>query len=236
MIVTDVLPSNWRDVFSRDHRRIGIGCDPATTTKKKSNPTGIAVIQQVGLTYFVRLLLRFKTSDPRVTTAILRELATGLPHGLKARRICILATNERFYAAGLRRELAGIVPVEPVIESEVTTYLGEDMIFKSYLGNQLVNTIEDGYLPVPDEPWVKADIRQVVRDKGTFTAEPDENGNHADGFCAIGAGLHALIGKGGPAQARAVPVGTSKMTGRPNPGFKNPHFRQFEQSGVKVHA
>jgi hypothetical protein len=236
MIVSDVLPASWRDVFSENDRRIGIGVDPATTTKKKSNPTGIAVIQQVGLSYFVRILLRFKTSDPDVTTEILRELVTGLPHTLKARRLCILATNERFYAAGLRRQFSGIVPVEMLIESEATTYLGEKMTVKSYLGNQLVNTIEDGYLPLPDEPWVKSDIRQVVRDKGTFNAEPDENGNHADGFCAIGAGLHALIARGGPAQAKATPVGSSAKSGKPNAGFKNPYYSKFQTHGAKIHV
>ena len=186
MIVSDVLPANWRDVFHPDHRKIGIGADPATTTKKKSNPSAIAVTQQVGLSFFVRILVKFKTSDPAVTTALLRELL-DLPHGLRARRLCILATNERFYAAGLRRELAGLVPVEAVIESEATQYLGERMLVKSYLGNQFVNTIDDGYLPLPDASWLKADIRQVERVAGSFAAEPDENGNHADGFCAIGA-------------------------------------------------
>lgn len=233
MIVSDVLPANWRDVFSRDYPRVGIGVDPATTTKKKSNPTGVAVIQQVGLSYFVRLLLRFKTSDPQVTTAILRELATGLPHSLKVRRICILATNERFYAAQLKRELAGIVPVDPVIESEATVYLGENMLVKSYLGNQLVNTIEDGYLPLPDETWVKADLRQVVRDKGTFTAEPDENGNHADGFSATSAGLHALISKGGPAVADAVDISGGKTRRR---DLKNPFAGLHFSRGTTLHA
>ena len=236
MIVSDVLPANWRDFLSRDHRKLGLGVDPATTTKKKSNPSSIALIQQVGLSYFVRLLLKFKTSDDRVTTAIIKEIVTGLPHGLKCRRCCILATNERFYASALKRAMSGIVPVELVIESEATQYLGEKMLFKSYLGNQLVNTIEDGYLPLPDEPWVKADIRQVVRDKGTFTAEVDEWGSHADGFCAIGAGLHAIIGRGGPAQASATEVGDFGATGKPNIGWKNPFYSKFQNTGAKVHA
>ncbi len=226
MTLSHVLPANWRDVFTRDHRRIGIGVDPATTTKKKSNPSAIAVIQQVGLSYFVRILLRFKTSDDRVTTGLIHELALELPHGLKVRRVCILATNERFYAGQLRRSLAGKVPVEAVIESEATQYLGEQMTVKAYLGNQLVNTIDDGYLPLPDEKWVQSDFRQVDRDKGTFNAEPDENGNHADGFCATGAGLHALIGRGGPAQARAVTTGS--FGGRKSSGgWKNPYFSKF---------
>lgn len=236
MIFSEVLPANWRDVFTED-RKIGIGVDPATTTKKKSNPTAIAVIQQVGLSYFVRLLLRFKTSDDRVTTEILREIATGLPRGLRVRKICILATNERFYAGQLKRALAGTVPVEPVIESESTVYLGEKMSIKAYLGNQLLNQLDDGYLPLPDESWVKADLRQTERSQGTFIADPDENGNHADGFCAIGAGLHALIGAGGPAEAAAMQVGSFGAAcaggGRK---LRNPFASKFEQRGTLIHV
>lgn len=236
MKALDVLPNNWRDVFHPDHRTIGIGCDPATTTKKKSNPTGVSVVQKVGLTYYVRLLLRFKTQDPAVTTWILRELASGLPHGLRVRRLVILATNERFYAAGLRRELAGIVPVEPLVESEATVYLNEKMLVKSYLGNQLVNTIEDGYLPLPDESWVKTDLRQKVRDKGTFEADVDENGNHADGFDAVAAGLHAVMGKGGPAQASATQVGTfGKAKGAGRKLF-NQYAKFHGTGGVRLHC
>jgi hypothetical protein len=234
MISIDVLPSNWRDFISLDHRRVALGIDPATTTRQKSNPTAIALLQQVGLMVYVRLLVRFKTSDDRVTTAIAREIATTLPHGLKLRRLCILATNERFYAAALKRHLAGIVPVEMLIESEATQYLGQKMLFKAYLGNLLCNQIEDGYLALPDEPWVKSDIRQVVRDKGTFTAEVDEDGSHADGFSAITAALHGLAGPGGPAIAAAIDI-TGEA--RPNPGWKNPFYHIHQPGGrVKTHA
>ena len=235
MNVADVLPANWTSFFSPTGLRIGIGVDPATTTKKKSNPTGISVLQQDGVMIWARLVLRFKTDDDRVTTALIRAIATGLPHGLKARKVCILATNERFYAGQLRRSLAGIVPVEAVIESEATQYLGEKMSIKAYLGNQLINTLEDGYSGIPDEAWLKADIRQVVRTAGTFDAEVDENGNHADAFCALGAGLHALRGRGGRAVASATPVGSlSKPTS--SQGWKNPNFQKFQRGGSKIHV
>ena len=234
MIASDVLPSNWREVFSPNHPRIGIGVDPATTTKKKSNPTSIAVIQQVGLSFFVRVLLRFKTSDPRVTTWLLRELL-NLPHGLKCRRVAILATNERFFAAGLKREFTGICPVELVIESEATIYLGQSMSTKAYLGNQLVNTLDDGYLALPDYPWVQKDLRQVVREGGTFAAEVDEGGNHADGFCSIGAGLHTLLSGSGPAQASAAQVGTFGGRQQAGRALKNPYAHLYEK-GTRLHA
>ncbi len=200
-----------------------MGLDPATTTNKKSNPSSIAVIQQVGLMFYVRLLLRFKTSDPRVTSWLMREVVT-LPHGLRARSVGALATNERFYCATLKRELAGICPVELVIESEATMYLGQKMSVKAYLGNLVVNTIEDGYLAVPDYPWVQADLRQPVRTGGTFSAEVDEVGNHADGFCSISAALHALIGAGGArAEATAVPTAPMAKGSGAASWLKNPY-------------
>ena len=71
MNVADVLPANWTSFFSPTGLRIGIGVDPATTTKKKSNPTGISVLQQDGVMIWARLVLRFKTDDDRVTTALI---------------------------------------------------------------------------------------------------------------------------------------------------------------------
>ena len=234
MIHSDVIPLGWRDVFTSNNPRIGIGLDPATTTKKKSNPSSIAVVQQVGLSFFVRVLLRFKTSDPRVTTSILRELL-DLPHGLKCRRTSILATNERFFAAGLKHEFAGICPVELVIESEGTVYLGQSMSMKAYLGNQLVNTIDDGYLALPDYPWVQKDLRQVIKEGGTFASDVDESGNHADAFCAISAALHSLLSGSGPVQASATQVGTFGSNQQVGRDLKNPYAHLYEK-GTRLHA
>ena len=61
----DVLPRGWRDLLV-PKGPVGIGLDPGTTTKKTSNPTGLALIQQVGADYIARLVVRFKTSDPDV--------------------------------------------------------------------------------------------------------------------------------------------------------------------------
>lgn len=207
--IADVLPTAWADVFSAGHPRIGLGLDLGTTTHKKSNPSALAVVQQVAHTYFARLLVRWKTADPNVTRGILRAVLGGLPHGLRARRLCIDATSERFFATDLRTEFAGLVPVELVIASESTTYGGESMSMKVYLGNLLINTIEDGYLALPPEGWVKTDFRQVVRDRGTFTAEVLEDGGHADVFGAVQNALHALVAKGGPTKAGAA--GTTRL-------------------------
>lgn len=230
--IEDVLPADWLDLFDPLYPRIGLGLDPATTTKAKSNPSAFVAIQQLSLMYFARLVVRFKTDDPEVTKAIMRLILTGLKSkGMHARRLCIAATNERFFAAACRREFAALVPVQLVIESEKTEYLGEEMLYKAYLGNLVVNTVEDGYLPLPPEPWLKKDIRQVVRDKGTFNAEVEDDGGHGDCFVGLGLALHALKTKGGPAEASAASTGSYGAGGKPTRKLFNRYASRYVKSG-----
>ncbi|HMO03937.1 MAG TPA: hypothetical protein PKC67_02380 [Kiritimatiellia bacterium] len=226
--VDHVIPRGWKDLITPGDP-VGIGVDLATTEKKKSNPSAIAVVQRVSNDFFARLVLRFKTSDPDITEALIRK-AHELPHGLRARKTCIDATNERFFATNLRRKLMGTAVVALVVSSESTTYLGEKMNFKTYLGNLFVNTIDDGRLALPPETWLEKDIRQVVRDRGMFDADVDEEGNHADSFDAIKLALHALIGTAsGPVEAHAAPVGTfTKAPAHwPVAGRRNPTTNLF---------
>lgn len=220
--VSEIFPPGWRGYFAPENGRIGIGIDLATTTKRKSNPSALAITQQVGLMYYVRLLIKWKTDQPAVTRAII-DHALQLPHGLKVGQICIDATNERYFATDLRTYFAGRVPVTLVINSEAISYLGESMLVKAYLGNLLVNTIVDGYLALPDEEWVKNDFRQVVSSRGTFSADVDADGNHADGFDAVANSLHALQRGNARVEAHAASVGTSAHHDRP--GIKNPLSR-----------
>src|SRR3954471_21982209 len=111
--VAQILPPGWLDLFSAEHGQIGVGLDPATTTKATSNPSAIVVVQRVNLMHYARLILRYKTADPNVTFFLLHAIVTGLrTRGLSVRRLCLLATNERFFAVGVRQRLAGKVPVE----------------------------------------------------------------------------------------------------------------------------
>lgn len=209
--VNDILPAGWRDVF-KPTGRIGIGTDLGTTTKAKSNPTGVAVIQEDGRDLVARLVVRFKTADERVLPALLRQLCQ-LPHGLRVRKVCADATNERFFVARIKRELAGLVVVEPVVASDGVEYGGEKMNMKTFLGALLVNTIEDGRLLLPRAEWLRDDIRSVKRDRGSFSADVDADGNHADCFDGLKLALFALRGlAAGPAVAAAAAVGTFGAT------------------------
>lgn len=219
--IDDILPAGWEDLLSPVHPRLGLGLDPATTTKKMSNPSGLVLTQQVGQFYYPRVALRFKTDDPDVTFGLIERLYKGVrSRGLNIRKLCILATNERFFAVSVRKKMAGRMPVELLIESEKTQYLGEEMLYKAYLGNLFVSTIEDGYLALPPEEFIKKDVRQVVRDRGTFDAEVAEDGGHADVFAGIAASLHALKGKGGKIDAAGAQVGTFGAKRLPDPGRK----------------
>lgn len=228
----DLLPAGWPDVLDAQHPRIGLGLDIATTTGGKSNPSGLAITQEVGLMRMVRLVVRFKTDDPDVTTGLIERVHAGLrARGLNARRLCIDATNERFFAVQLKRKLAGKLPVELIISSEKTTYMGEAMLWKVYLANLLINTADDGYLGIPPLDWLKNDLRQVVRDRGTFTAEVADDGGHADCFDGIKLSLHALMAKGGRGEVAAASTGSLGRTQAPGRKVLNPYAANFERRG-----
>lgn len=221
----EVLPRDWRDLLT-PHHPIAAGLDVATTTNKKSNPAALAIIQKVSADFIVRAIARWKTADPRVTEAVLDELLT-LPHGLRMRRVVIDATNEKFFAARQAQRLAGKVVVELITAGENMTYRGEEMNWKTYLGNQLVNICEDGHLLLPHEEWLQKDLRAPAKDKGGFTCEVDADGNHGDCFDGIKQAIHGLIGSGGPATASAAAVGSFGVAAPQRSGIRNPFAHLF---------
>lgn len=236
MNVANILPPAWPAAFAPHGPRIGLGLDIATTTNKKSNPSALAVVQQIGLSYYARLVLRLKTGDPAVLRTLISLILSGLPHGLRARRLCVDATNERFFAVDLRRALAGTLPVDLIVSSENTDYGGETMSWKDYLGNLLINTCEDGYLGLPPEKWLEIDLRQVTRERGTFQADVIEDGGHADCFDGIKLALHSLVAKGGPVQAHAAGPGNFGTAVAPRRSLKNPYASAFEHRQAHTNA
>ncbi|WP_448577451.1 hypothetical protein [Thermosphaera sp.] len=206
----DEAPLGWAERLGDGP--VAIGWDLATTEQAKSNPSAIAVVEGDGARAIVRLVLRFRTSDPDRALAIARDIVTGCRRvrsgvSLSARRLAVDASNERFFAARVRKDLAGVVPVELVVASESTQHLGETMPMKTYLGNLVVNAMDDGLLTLPECRWLKDDFRLVVRARGGFSNSVDSNGNHGDTFDAVKLALHALRRGRGPAEARAAAVG-----------------------------
>jgi hypothetical protein len=206
--VAAILPADWVGACDPRAPKLGLGMDVGTTTKQKSNPSVIALAQKVGHEVRFPLIVRFKSKDPEVAKAIIRAILAGLQTvGLRARKLCIDATSERYFAVNVRQEFVGRLPVDLVIASEKTTYGGQEMLWKAYLNNLLVNLIEDGYAALPSEAWVKIDIRSVTTEKGTFSAEVIEDGGHGDVFDGCKLAAHAVEAKGGPAEAAGASTG-----------------------------
>lgn len=207
ILAADAFPAGWQDLFA-PNKKVGIGFDVATTEGKKSNPAAIAITQELDNLFAVRLVIRWKSADDQVARAMLRQ-ACQLPHGLRPRAISIDASSERFFAQSIRREFAGIAPVRLVVSGETVPNTDPPMNYKLYLGNLLVNTMEDNRLALAPDKWLEKDLRQVKRDRGTFQADVDESGNHGDCFDAIKLSLYSLIGRGGGAiEAHAASPGS----------------------------
>lgn len=227
MNVRDLLPAGWESLF-RETGRIGGGIDIATTTKNKSNPSALALTQEIPDGFAARLVVRFKTDDPAVTEWLIREVSRRLESrlaGVRLRRLNADATSERFFVAGLKKSLGGKMIITGVVNSESIVVRGERMSYKAFLGNLLVNTMHDGRLLLPNEKWLEKDLRQNKRANGSFECDVDESGNHGDAFDAIKLSLHALwSGDGGPTQAAAAAVGSGAAV-RDTSWIKNPLAR-----------
>ena len=200
----DSFPLGWRDLLTDGP--IALGYDVATTEDGMSNPSSLTIMEKVGADFLARLKIIWKTTDPDIARGMLRE-GLELGRDRRARRLCIDASNEKYYAVSVKKEFGGMVIVELVVSSETTTYGGEKMNFKTYLGNQLVNTMDDGHLILPESRYVKEDYRLVLRDRGGFATQTDSQGRHGDTFDSDKLALHGLISRGGPARAEAVSVG-----------------------------
>ncbi|MBQ2631022.1 MAG: hypothetical protein IJG13_15210 [Kiritimatiellae bacterium] len=201
----DDLPPGWESLFDLSQGPIGIGADPATTEGEKSNPFGIAVTQRIDGRYVTKLILSFKSKDPKKPKAILRELATRL----KAKAVAIDATSEVYWATEVREMLEGVCDVILVKNSEKLDFMGERVLYKTYLGQLLVNAIDEGQIDLPNDFNVKDDFRLVKKMKGGFDNSLDAaTGRHGDLFDGTKNSLHALIEGTEEAKADAVQVGT----------------------------
>jgi len=179
---------------------IGLGWDLATTTKATSNPSALCVMERQGAEYIHRAIVTWKTADPDIAIERAMRIARVVrsrPAG-PARRLCIDATNERYFAQSARKELGSEVPVELVVGSETTQRPGmeEPLTMKQYLGGLLVGELDDNHLLLPPERYVREDWRLVRKERGQFVCEPDVDGKHGDTFDAAKLALHALTGSG----------------------------------------
>lgn len=187
-------------VFLREHigsGPVGLGWDLATTEKETSNPSSFTVMEREGTDLKGVLTVTWKTSDPALATERARRIVQTVnarPEGGRARRLCVDATNERFFATQVRRDFSALVPVELIIGSETIQVPGAEapLTMKAHLGGLLVAELDDNHLTLPAERYLKEDFRLVRRDRGSFACEPAADGKHGDVFDSHKLGLWAL--------------------------------------------
>jgi hypothetical protein len=195
--------------------KIGLGWDLATTEKATSNPSAFTVLEQQGNDLIARAILTWKTSDPAIAEERARQIIAAVAaraQGGKARRLCIDATNERYFATEMQRALRSEVPVELIVGSETHDKPGrEPMTMKQYLGSLLVGEADDNHLTLPASRYIREDFRLVKKERGSFVCEPDGQGRHGDTFDATKLALFALAGKSGV--STIIPVRAGNFSG-----------------------
>lgn len=183
------LPADWREQLGEIREPVTVGFDVATTEKETSNPSALTILEFADGLHLARLIFRWKTSDPKVSTGYVREIVSTL----RTRRLVIDASNERFYARQVRDELSRHCPVELVVSSENITVGGDELPLKTYLGNLVVNALDDGRLVLPAHRTVQQDFRLVRKQRGRFDNEVDASGNHGDTFDSTKLALHGWL-------------------------------------------
>ncbi|HEX4085909.1 MAG TPA: hypothetical protein VHY22_13430 [Chthoniobacteraceae bacterium] len=179
---------------------VGGGWDLATTTKATSNPSSFSIVEGRGVEKIFRGIINWKTADPdvaleRATKAV--QMVAARKEGGPMRRLCIDATNERYFAKTAKKELSGLIQVDLVIASETIDLPGsEPMTMKQYLGGILVAELDDNHVLLPPDRYVREDWRMVRKEKGEFVCEPDASGRHGDTFDGAKLGVRALCGGG----------------------------------------
>lgn len=182
--------------------RAGLGWDLATTTKATSNPSAFTILEEFGIERIARAVLTWKTADPDTALDRARRLVQAVRHRAKggpARRLCIDATNERYFSEIARKALMAEIPVELVIASETIQVPGneEKLTMKQHLGGRLISDLDDNRLWLPAERYLRDDWRLVKKERGQFVCDPDVDGKHGDTFDSTKLAHWALTSTGG---------------------------------------
>lgn len=219
------IPSNWTRLLTGGP--LGIGADIGTTEKGTSNPSSITVMERARGLYLQRLVLRFKTSNEEIWFAMLQCLFDDLRAAeKKARRLCLDASSEVFFAQRVKRKHIVYCPVDLVKGGETIVRGAEKFSYKVLLGNLYSSTFEDALMAGPDEKWWRDDQRRVHREKGTFVTETGENGEHGDTFDSGKLAYWALEHGTGRVEAAGVSISGAPSASREH--VKNPFAHLFD--------
>lgn len=228
--VSDAIPNTWLSRLTPEP--LGLGLDLATTTKQTSNPSALSVGQRVSGRFIIRLLISWKTADPDVTRAVLRLVLDHIATGpARARRLCIDASNEVFFATDLRKMFGGRLPIELIKGGENIKFRNETLNAKTLLGNLYASLLEDGLCLLPADDWIALDHRLVKREAGGFVTDLGQNGQHGDTFDACKLSYWSVTGTGGNVTADPLQVGSFGAAGGDRPGLKNPWLKHRRGAG-----
>ena len=199
-------PAGWLDLFGEGP--INAGLDLASTEGKKSNPTSLALTQKHAGRTVARLVLWWKTANPKVTMDRLRAVFTALQGaGRRARMLNADATNDANFVKLIAAELRGLVTVNAVNSSESVSFRGMDQSARTVSWTLLREAVENNTIDLPPGRYVQQDFMRTKRAPGDlYVASVGPNGEHADTADATRLALLADI-TGGPVAARAVQVG-----------------------------
>jgi hypothetical protein len=204
---------DWLRAHISPDAPVGLGLDKATTTGEKSNPSALAVVEQHGPEIVVRAIFVWRERDPEIADDRIERVirAVASRPGGRARALAIDATNERYDAERQKKLFRRHLPVLLIVASEAVKKPGleKPTNWKEYLGEQYCAKLNDNRVTLPPDEYVRLDHRLVLRDRGRFVCEPDDEGRHGDTFDAVKLALHALnSGAGGP--VIAAPVGSAQ--------------------------
>jgi hypothetical protein len=182
-----------------DAQQIGMGYDIATTTGGKSNPSALTVLTKHGNLFAARLVVIWKSADPEVSERHIDRIIDACSSARRRpKALSIDATNERYYAAALRKKLSAKLPVHLVVGSEGHDELGiEPMTMKQLTGSRCLASLEDNQLTLPPDPYIRIDWRLLRKERGSLVCTPDSQGRHADTFDATKLAMHSLYSAGG---------------------------------------
>jgi hypothetical protein len=206
----------------------GAGYDIATTTNKKSNPSSLTLTQARGNERWAKLIFRWKSANPDFTERLIIGALEALIHvGGTVQKLCVDASNERFFATRLK-SLVTCCPVELVVSGEVVA-TGDptqpQMRQKERTGSLLVNHANDRLLALPPHGLVKADFLLVKKEKGLFVTDLDPAGNHGDTFDSTKLSILALDG-GGAVEALFPQRGEAARS--PHPSWLREQFENLK--------
>jgi hypothetical protein len=180
---------------------VGLGVDLATTTNKKSNPTGLSIVSQEGDGIVVPTILWWKTANPHTTTGrVVGIIKALLAMGVKVQGVGVDATSEKYYAILLKEAVGALCEVQLIVSSESIETPEGKISLKSFLGADLANAIESGKAVLPFNTYVYKDFMRVVKNLGSYDAAVGPNGEHGDTFDSTKLGMRVLK-RGGSVEA-----------------------------------